>query len=192
MLICICGKSCSGKSTLSKIIIEHIDNAIYIDVDKIAHDVLKINDVKNKLMERFGNGIISNNNIDRKKLGLIVFNSTYAMNELANITWKYMECEIDKIIENNKNKFIIIDYILLPKTKYFKMSNIKILLDVPYEIRKARALTRDNINENLFALREKSSMEYNYSDFNYVIKDDDIDNLDFNKIKYLFKNIYHE
>ena len=190
MIICICGKSCSGKSTLSMKIASIFDNSVYVDIDKIGHSVLNIKKVQNELINNFGNEIIANNIVNRKKLGSIVFNSKTEMEKLTDITWKYMEKEIDKIIEENQDKMIILDYLLLPKTKYFKMSNLRILLDIPYHIRKERALMRDKITSEEFDLREKNSMEYNINDFNYVLKNTDIlnNNIDI-KIKNYIKSM---
>ncbi len=190
MIICICGKSCSGKSTLSMKIASIFDNSVYVDIDKIGHSVLNIKKVQNELINNFGNEIIANNIVNRKKLGSIVFNSKTEMEKLTDITWKYMEKEIDKIIEENQDKMIILDYLLLPKTKYFKISNLRILLDIPYHIRKERALMRDKITSEEFDLREKNSMEYNINDFNYVLKNTDIlnNNIDI-KIKNYIKSM---
>lgn len=66
---------------------------------------------------------------------------------------------------------------LLPKTKYFSMSNIKILLDIPYEIRKERVLNRDNITESKFQLRDSASIKYNQEDFDYVFNKNDKENI---------------
>ena len=41
------------------------------------------------------------------------------MNRLEEITWSFMEQEIDTIINNNKDKIILLDWLLLPRTKFF-------------------------------------------------------------------------
>ena len=170
MIICLCGKSGSGKSTIAKL----IPNSIHVDIDKIGHKSHSDYIVKQKLINAFGTSILTNNNIDRKKLGKIVFSNKNEMKKLENITWDYMEKEIDKIIFNNKDKIIILDYLLLPKTKYFNSSNLKILLDIPYEIRKERVMKRDNITEEAFNLRESASINYDEFEFDIIIKDENI------------------
>lgn len=82
-----------------------------------------------------------------------------------------MEIEIDNIINNNKDKIIIIDWILLPKTKYFNNCDIKILIDIPYSIRKDRVLKRDQIEEDIFILREKASISYQNNEFDLILND---------------------
>ena len=177
MLICICGNSCSGKSSLAKYIESIIDNSLHIDIDSIAHKIINYEEVKEELNKEFNN-IIENNQVNRKILGEIVFNSKEEMSKLEMITWKYMEDEIDKIINDNKDKTIILDYLLLPKTKYYQECDIRILLDIPYEERKERAMKRDSLTSSEFDLREKGRFDYNKEDFDYIIKSsDDINNL---------------
>ena len=174
MIISICGKSGSGKSTLAKRIIEERKNVIHIDIDKIAHQVLTIPKVKQQLQEQFKD-VLTDNEVDRKKLGPIVFSSKENMDILTQITWPHMEQEIDRIISENKDKIIILDYLLLPKTKYFDQSDLKILLDIPKEIRKERILKRDNISEDKFDLRDSSSVEYDKDEFDFIISSDNYD-----------------
>lgn len=172
MIIGICGKSGSGKSTLAKEIInKYKDNAIHLDIDKIGHKVLTYEEVKKELIESFGKQVISDDTVDRKKLGQLVFNSRKEMDKLSDITWEYMQKEIDKVIEINKDKVIILDWLLLPTTKYFELCDLKILLDVPYEIRMKRAMLRDNISEEAFALREKASIQFDNAKFDFVMNE---------------------
>lgn len=172
MIIGICGNSGSGKSTLSRIIQNNYkEKGLIINIDEIGHKVLEFDEVKKEISIAFGNEVIKENKVNRTKLGDLVFTSRNEMQKLTDITWKYMQKEIDNIIEENKEKVIILDWILLPITKYFNMCNIKILLDVPYEIRQKRAIKRDNITKEAFDTREKASIQYKKEDFDYCIKD---------------------
>lgn len=185
MIIGLCGKSGSGKTTLAKELIKQCKHkVVHLDIDKVGHNVLTINEVIIDLINNFGSSIINNGVIDRKKLSSIVFSSKDKMNILENITWKYMEIYIDKFLKENKDNIIILDWILLPKTKYFSMCNIKVLLDIPYEIRKERVINRDNITEFNFELRDSAGIIYNHKDFDYVF-----DNTNEENIKRLVKRI---
>ena len=189
MLIGICGKSGSGKSTLANDLIQIYKNALHCDIDKVGHKALLDEKVKENLINSFGYKIITDNVVDRKKLGNIVFSSKKEMEKLTNITWNYMQKEIDFIIESNKDKLIILDWILLPKSKYLKQCKLKILLDIPYEIRKERALIRDNISEESFKLRDDSSLIFNNDDFDLIIKDNKEINLE-RIVNLLWKKFY--
>ena len=172
MIIGICGKSGSGKSTIAKQITSRYKNAVHLDIDKIAHKSHKDEEVKQKIIGTFTESVLTNNEINRKKLGRIVFASKEKMKLLEEITWEFMEKEIDSFINENKDKIIILDYILLPLTKYFDKCNIKILLNIPYHIRKQRVLSRDDITEEQFDLRDSASIQYEMSDFDVVLENE--------------------
>jgi dephospho-CoA kinase len=158
MLIGITGKSGSGKSTIANLISKLNNKIKVVNIDEIGHDVIAYSDVKEQLVEAFGSGVINNNGkVDRKKIGELVFNNRKKMDKLTDITWHYMEQAIDNIIK--QNDMVILDWILIPQTKYFKMCNLKILVDAPYEIRKEKAVTRDKIDAPKFDEREKASIE---------------------------------
>lgn len=178
MIIGICGKSGSGKSTLAKSIEELSTNEVtHLEIDKVGHRALLNEEVKKELINEFGEHIIKDNNVDRKKLGDTVFNSREKMQKLTDITWEYMQKEIDKFIEDNKDKVVILDWLLLTKSKYFDMCDIKILLDVPYEVRKMRAIKRDNITSEAFDLRERASIEFDKEKFDYVLENSEKENI---------------
>ena len=77
-------------------------------------------------------------------------------------------CEIiDEIIATNEN--VIIEWILLPQTKYFDMCDVKILCKRSYENRLKAVMERDNISTEYFETREKNSIEYNEDLFDKII-----------------------
>ena len=172
MIIGLCGKTGSGKSTLAKDIKSLCKKEVAIvDIDKIGHDVLEISEVKDNLVKCFGKEVLENGKVNRKVLSRIVFESKEEMEKLTDITWNSMEEIIDKILEENKDKVVILDWILLPKTKFFLECDIKVLLDIDILVRKERVIKRDNITNDAFILREKASLEYNKEDLDYVIVD---------------------
>ena len=177
MLISICGLQGSGKSTLSRKLQEKINNSICIDIDKISHSIYDNKDCYNEVINTFKD-VTTNNKIDRNKLGKIVFNSKEEMEKLTRCTWKYMEKEIDSIIENNKDKVIILEWLLLNNTKYLKLSDLRILIEEKESIRKERVLKRDNISEEKFYIRDKSAIPYKKEDFNCIINTVDNDTIE--------------
>lgn len=169
MIICLCGRSNSGKGTIAKTFTCLDNNIIHLDIDRIAHHVNDKEEVKEELVDTFGTQVLNKGKINRKKLGNIVFNDKDEMKKLETITWKYMEKEIDSYISDNKEKIIILDYIMLPRTKYFKTSDLRILVKAPYEERLKRAIIRDNITKELFDQRDGAAINYVDEDFDYVI-----------------------
>lgn len=169
MIISIVGLSGSGKSLIAKTLEQYNKRIMHIDIDKIGHNSHEDPIVKKNLISSFGKDIITNEKIDRKKLANIVFNSKKAMKILEDITWNYMEKEIDTIIASNKDKIILLDWLLLPKTKFFIQSDFRILVTAPLDVRMQRAIARDNITKEKFLEREQSAPNIDETQFEYII-----------------------
>ena len=120
MIISIVGLSGSGKSFIARILESYNPRIIHLDIDKIGHSVYENQLVRQNLLNTFGESVLKDNQVDRKALGKIVFSNPNEMKKLEDITWSYMEAQIDAFIASNKDKIILLDWLLLPKTKYFK------------------------------------------------------------------------
>ena len=97
-----------------------------------------------------------------------------------------MESQIDKILEN-KAKNYILEYLLLPKMKYFKMADCRILIKSDDHLRKSRIIKRDNISEEYFYERENNSIEFDEELFDIIVHNDN--NLDLEKLANKIKEI---
>jgi dephospho-CoA kinase len=75
----------SGKSTVARFLAEM--GAVTFDLDSVGHEVLKRVDVRKRLVVEFGRGILdSRGEVDRARLGRLVFNSRDALEQLNRIT----------------------------------------------------------------------------------------------------------
>lgn len=173
MLIGVVGKSGSGKSFLARRLSENIDNSVWLDIDKIGHASLTDNYIKEELINHFGISIITNGNIDRKKLSNIVFNNKDELNYLNCLTEKYIIDEIDKNITLNKDKIIILDWALLTETKFFDLCDIKVLVKADKKLRRERVIQRDNIEIEKFESRDRASYDYDDLEFDFVLNNDE-------------------
>ena len=144
---------------------------------KEARKALEIEEVQCELVNCFGDSVLDGGVVNRKRLGDIVFSSRHEMDKLTAITWGYMQGMIDAFINENKDKLIILDWILLPQTKYAGMCDLKVLFDIPYEVRLKRAIARDGISEEDFLLRESASIDYDATDFDIVLKDNEMETI---------------
>lgn len=185
MIISIVGLSGSGKSFICNILKGYNSRIMHVDIDKIGHSTHHDPVVKQQLIDTFGIEILTNDEIDRKKLGKIVFCSKQAMSKLEDITWSFMEQQIDNIIVNNRDKIILLDWLLLPRTKFFYSSDLRILITAPLDVRMQRAMKRDNITEEKFLQRESSAPLIDESKFEYIIN-----NISLNETQERVKNIY--
>ena len=173
MLIGVVGKSGSGKSYLARKLSEHIENSIWVDIDKIGHSSLTDNNIKANLVNHFGVEILNNGVIDRKKLSNIVFNNKEALNYLNNLTEVYIKSQINNIILLNKNKTVILDWALLAETEFFELCDIKILVQASKDLRAERVIKRDSVDINKFEAREKASYSYDDLKFDFVLENNE-------------------
>lgn len=170
-LIGITGKTGTGKSTIATTLAQKLDGQ-YVDIDKIGHQATSDPIIAKKLCNVFGNELLNENgNIDRKKLGNIVFSDTDKMQILTDITWEYMEQELDKILLQ-KQQYFIFDWALLPKVKFWDMCDIKILVTSDDIIRKKRILERDHISEEYLEKRESATLNYSKLSFDFIFNND--------------------
>ena len=170
-LIGITGKTGTGKSTIATILAHKLDGQ-YVDIDKIGHQATSDPHIANKLCDIFGNELLdSNGMINRKKLGNIVFNDTDKMQILTDITWEYMEQELDKILLQKQQCFVF-DWALLPKVKFWDMCNTKILVTSDDTVRKERILERDHITPEYLEKRESATLDYSKLSFDFTFNND--------------------
>lgn len=167
-LIVITGKSGVGKSVFSKILANELD-CLLLNLDNISHLSLEDNEIKSKLKTNFGEEIFDGDKILRKKLGKIVFNNPEKLNFLNSISQIFMEDYIDNFIKNSNKKFIILEYALLTKMKYFNDSDYKILIYADKQTRFDRLIKRDNVTEDYLNLREKNLPDFDKSNFDECI-----------------------
>ncbi|MBQ8425918.1 MAG: dephospho-CoA kinase [Clostridia bacterium] len=167
-LIIVTGKSGVGKSKFSYMLAENLD-AMLLNLDKISHLSLEDEYIKTQLKNAFGEEIFDENKINRKKLGKIVFNEPEKLNYLNNLSQKFMEDYIDNTIIETRKNYIILEYALLTKMKYFNDSDYKILIVADKNIRFSRLKERDNVSDEYLELREKNLPDFTPSDFNECI-----------------------
>lgn len=170
-IIGITGKSGSGKTRFASLLSKKL-NCKHIDIDKIGHQALFQPEILNTLCDKFGTDILDENgNLDRKKIGAIVFTQKDKMNELSDLTWDYMMKKLDDLLSQN-DKIIVLEWILLPNSKYWEKCNSKILVTSDDYERKNKVLERDNISEEYFEKRESESIDYAFFEFDYILEND--------------------
>ncbi len=111
ILIGLTGGIGTGKSTISRYLEEF--GAGVIDADKVGHEALKPGTPAwTDVVDTFGRGVVSpSGEIDRKKLGQIVFEDDQAREKLNRIMWsriwEMITARIDDFRKQNKDVVVV-------------------------------------------------------------------------------------
>lgn len=177
IVVGITGNSGTGKSTFSKVLAQKM-NAIIIDADKIAKQSAKKGEIYyNKIVEFFGEDILENEEINRKKLATIIYNNEKQRDYLNLLTKEYIVEKIKKEIEKNKNENIIMDVPLLFESGLNDLCQVTISILSEEETKIKRMIRRDKINEETAKQRLKiqANDEYYIKKSNYIIVNNEAD-----------------
>lgn len=176
-IIGITGNSGSGKSTISKLISKNYEAKI-IDADKIAKEMTKNNgEYLQAIRQAFGNEVIKNNELDRKKLADIVFLNRAEKEKLDDLTFEYVVEKIKKELEANQNldyQYIILDVPLLFESKLDKMCDYTIGVIAPQTEKIKRICKRDKLSKEkaLQRLNSQPNDEFFTKNCNTVINNE--------------------
>jgi dephospho-CoA kinase len=174
MVIGVTGGSGSGKSFFCKEAKKlgfHI-----IDADGIGHKVLlRGNPAYDEVVGFFGKEILSENDeINRKRLGEIVFSSKDKLQKLNSITHFRISEKIDEIIQENKDKNILIDAALLFESGMDAKCDKVIAILAPKDVRIKRIMERDGLiyEKALKRINSQSSDEFYRLRADFVLQND--------------------
>lgn len=162
ILVGLTGGIACGKSTVSKFLQK--EGAFIVDADQIAHEVIrKGNPAYRLVIEAFGKTIIdAYGEIDRKKLGEIVFNHPGQLARLNNIihpmVFERLDSEKKRIGQEQPQSVVVFDAPLLIEAKAHKEMDWVLLVYVDRKTQLARIMARDGLTEKEAVLRIEAQM----------------------------------
>lgn len=148
-VIGLTGGIASGKSTVSKMFATA--GIPIIDADKIAHEVVAPNTtVLADIVSVFGGTVLTaTGQLDRHKLGNLVFNDDDKLAELNAIVQpvirKVIRSRIDRF-RNRNTPVVVLDAPLLLEQHYEKDVDLIVVVSVPLKIQQARLMARNNLS----------------------------------------------
>jgi dephospho-CoA kinase len=152
----------SGKSTVSKLLIAkgyHV-----IDADQVSREVvMPETEGLKKIVATFGSDMLDlDGNLDRRKLGDLVFNNPEALKKLNQILHPLIHLRITQKVEALSNEQIVfVDVPLLFETNQSKNYNEVLLIYVDDETALSRIVTRDQIDADLALKKIRSQISIN-------------------------------
>ncbi|MEJ8552921.1 dephospho-CoA kinase [Tepidibacter sp. Z1-5] len=160
IVIGLTGSIGSGKSTVSNILKKK--NMDIIDADEISRKIFDDKKALDVLVEHFGSEILNSDNVlDRKKLGSIVFSDEDKLKKLNSITHPIIinniKDGIDKFNKQGK-KIVILDAPLLIEANLLDLVDMVLLVMCNENVQIKRIIKRDNISKEDAILRIRSQM----------------------------------
>jgi dephospho-CoA kinase len=142
LVVALTGGIGAGKSTVAQNFAEL--GALVVDADQLARMAIERGtDGFAEVLLRFGDEIILNGDIDRKKLAEIVFSDEGARKDLEKIIHPRVQATFAEVVEDLEHDDILIYEIpLLAETDAAEKFDYIITVEADIELRKARLLKR--------------------------------------------------
>ena len=192
ILLGLTGKTGAGKSTVSRYLKDK--GAYIIDGDIVAREVLINNEpLLKKLAESFGEDILENGILNRKKLAEKAFSSpdnTALLNSIMHPAINdRIHNEADEAFKSHN--VVIVDAAAIIESGFADTCDKLIVVTAPEEIRKERIIKRDNISEKDALIRmngQKADVFYE-DKADCIVKNYEPFSLE-NELEEIIKNIF--
>lgn len=154
MVIGLTGKSCAGKDEVASILSSL--GFYVIDEDRLGHEALDAN--REALIATFGDVILTNGSVDRKKLGPLVFSDKDKLRLLEAISHPWMVSETVRRAKEAEAKGlnVVINAAILKRLGLDSISDEILFVDAPFAIRAKRAEARNGTKIEDFEKRERN------------------------------------
>lgn len=145
-VIGITGSIGTGKSTVAKII-KSLGYPV-IDCDEVNHNLLRKTGLGYQaVLSAFGTAILDSNlEIDRKKLGSIVFNDEAKRLKLNSLLHPLVKNEVQKAIEENTRNLFFMECPLLFETDFYLLCDYTVVVYTDLDHQIWRVMKRDGID----------------------------------------------
>lgn len=187
-IIGITGGISSGKSTVARMLAAL--GAEPIDADEMCHRLILGKEVKDKIIERFGNTIQDNyGKIDRLRLAEIVFQNKACLDDLCNILHppviELIRSKIAEIEKRGRRKAIVIDAALLEESDLSLMCDLIIFVNTGKDHRISRGKISRHWQDGELERRERFQMalEDKRKKADYVIDNNFTEDNTFRQVK---------
>jgi dephospho-CoA kinase len=142
LVVALTGGIGAGKSTVAQYLAEL--GAFVIDADQLARMVIERGtDGFAEVLLRFGDEIILNGDVDRKKLGEIVFSDSQARKDLESIIHPRVQALFAQAVNDlDEDEILVYEIPLLVETDAAEKFDYVITVESDIELRKARLIKK--------------------------------------------------
>lgn len=161
LILALTGGTGCGKSTAADVLRKC--GADIIDADQISRKLTSPNgQALPFLYKAFGKEIFDKHGqLDRKKLGNMVFSDPAALNKLNSILHPLIKTEMDRCLSEARKsgiKMVVLDIPLLYEAGMEGMADFVLCMTVPEQVQLERIMERDGITEDVAKKRIASQM----------------------------------
>ncbi len=174
-IIGITGSLATGKTAVADMFVEK--GAVKIDADEVAHELLaRDEDVRRKVIALFGEGILTEGAVDRRKLAGIVFYDRRRLDELCHILHPPIIRLIREQVKLLEDKNVVIDAPLLVESGLHEFVDVVIVVTAGHDTQLNRAASRgitEEEAENIISSQLPLSEKIEFADYT-IDNDSDI------------------
>jgi len=145
----------SGKSTVSKILLS-LKIPVY-DSDSRAKYLMNSSlELKNEIIENFGENSYVNNQLDKNYISDIIFNNKFEMNKINLLVHPFVYQDFNKWKKHIFSKYVFFESALIFETGSYKNNDFNILVVSDINERIKRVVKRDCLNKKDVLIRIKN------------------------------------
>lgn len=195
-IIGITGGTGAGKTTVLDVLTGL--GARVVDCDAVYHRLLEEStEMRQELLQTFGD-ILTDDRIDRKKLGQVVFSQPDKLEQLNAITHRYVTRAVKDILKEEATiggYAVAIDAIALIESGIAELCDVVVGVSAPVEMRVQRLMKREGISEEYARLRisaQKSEEWFREHCGHILVNDSDVETFKARCIEYFSKILDEE
>ena len=152
LIVGITGPTGAGKTSALRAL-EQLGGCV-LDCDAIYHDMLRSDDgLRRALTDAFGSVFAADGQLDRQKLGTLVFGDPQQLERLNTIIYAHLPRELERRMAASPAPIIGIDAINLVESGLSKLCDRTLAVLAPVEDRIRRIMARDGISDEYARLR---------------------------------------
>lgn len=152
LIVGITGPTGAGKTSALRAL-EQLGGCV-LDCDAIYHDMLRSDDgLRRALTDAFGSVFTADGQLDRQKLGTLVFGDPQQLERLNTIIYAHLPRELERRMAASPAPIIGIDAINLVESGLSKLCDRTLAVLAPVEDRIRRIMARDGISDEYARLR---------------------------------------
>lgn len=151
----------SGKSTVARLFAER--GAEILDADRIGHDCLEVDPIKEEVVSLFGIGAVgADGRIDRRHLADRVFTDDALRGRLEGLVHpcvrERIETKLSELRAEGRARVAVLDVPLLLESPLDGLCDARVFIDTPRAIREERVRSTRGWDANELARREKTQL----------------------------------